>query len=102
MISSRATTALLIAVTAIVFIILYGPIVVPIASSFFVVRHGAVSWDQPSLAAYGALVGNESVLEALRNTMIVGLAAVAGSMVLGTLLAFHYNAGRSKAREILQ
>ena len=102
MIGSRTTTALLIAVTAIVFVILYGPIVVPIASSFFVVKHGTVSWDQPSLAAYGALIGNESVLEALRNTMIVGLAAVAGAMVLGTLLAFHYNAGRSNAREILQ
>ena len=35
MIGGRATTALLIAVTAIVFVILYGPIVVPIASSFF-------------------------------------------------------------------
>jgi len=101
-IGSRATMALLIAVTAIVFVILYGPIVVPIASSFFVVKHGTVSWDQPSLAAYGALIRNESVLEALRNTMFVGLAAVAGAMALGTLLAFHYNAGRSKAREILQ
>ncbi len=102
MTGGRLTTALLIAVTVFVFVILYGPIFVPIASSFFVVNHGTVSWDQPSLAAYGALMDNESVLVALRNTMIVGLAAVAASLALGTLLAFHYESGRSKAREFLQ
>ena len=102
MIGNWAARALLVAITAVVFIILYGPIFVPIASSFFVVKHGTVSWDQPSLDAYRALVGNESVLEALSNTLIVGFAAVICSLALGTLLAFHYDAGRSKARDFLQ
>lgn len=96
------TTAVLVAFTGLVFVILYGPIFVPITSSFFVVNHGNVDWNQPTFGAYRALVDNESVLEALRNTLTVGLAAVAASLGFGTLLAFYYNAGRSYGREILQ
>lgn len=99
---SPVTTTALVIVTGFVFVILYGPIFVPIVSSFFVVNHGNVDWDQLTFGAYRALVDNESVLEALRNTLMVGLAAVAASLGFGTLLAFYYNAGRSYGREILQ
>lgn len=99
---SPITTALLIIVTLIVFIILYGPILVPIASSFFIVSHGVVDWSQPSLSSYAALIHNNSVLDALRNTMLVGFAAVIASLGFGTLLAFYYNSGKSLGREVLQ
>lgn len=99
---SPFTTAVLVAFTGFVFVILYGPIFVPTISSFFVVNHGTVDWNQPTFSAYRALVGNESVLEALRNTLTVGLATVATSLCFGTLLALYYNAGRSFGREILQ
>ena len=102
MIRSRTATALLAAVTTFVFLILYGPIFVPIASSFFLVKGGTVQWDQASLSAYVALVGNEGILEAVKNTIVVGLSAVVLSLALGTLLAFHYHAGRSRGREFIQ
>lgn len=99
---SRPATLMLVTVTGFVVVILYGPIFVPIVSSFFTVRHGRVNWDQPTWSAYAALTHNESVLEALRNTLIVGTSAVILSLALGTLLAFYYNSGRSRGREFLQ
>jgi ABC-type spermidine/putrescine transport system permease subunit II len=102
MIRSRGTGALLALVTAFVFLILYGPIFVPIASSFFLVKGGTVQWEQASLSAYVALAGNEGILEAVKNTIFVGLSAVVLSLALGTLLAFHYHGGRSRGRELIQ
>jgi ABC-type spermidine/putrescine transport system permease subunit II len=96
-----AMTALAL-MTGLVFVILYGPIFVPIISSFFVVKQGTVHWDQPTLGAYAALTRNEGILTALRNTLIVGASAVVLSLGLGTLLAFHYQGGRTRSRELLQ
>jgi ABC-type spermidine/putrescine transport system permease subunit II len=96
------TTALLILATFLVFAILYGPIFVPIASSFFSVKYGIVDWSQPSISAYVDLVSNESVLKALWNTILVGLSAVVASLAFGTLLAFYYHSGRSAGRQVLQ
>lgn len=99
---NRSATIALATVTGFVFVILYGPIFVPIVSSFFTVRRGSVNWDQPTATAYLALTRNEGVLEALRNTLIVGASAVLLSLTLGTLLAFYYHSGRSRGREFLQ
>jgi ABC-type spermidine/putrescine transport system permease subunit II len=89
-------------VTGFVFVILYGPIFVPIVSSFFVVKQGSVDWSQATFGAYVALAGNEGILTAVENTLIVGFSAVVLSLALGTLLAFYYQSGRSRAREFLQ
>jgi len=96
------TTALLVTVTTFVFVILYGPILVPIASSFFADNHGVIDWSKPSLGAYASLLKNQSVLAALRNTVLVGFAAVFASLCFGTLLAFYYNSRKTLSREILQ
>jgi ABC-type spermidine/putrescine transport system permease subunit II len=95
-------TAVLALVAGMVFVILYGPIFVPIVSSFFEVRQGAVQWDQATLGAYAALTRNDGILTALRNTLVVGASAVLLSLALGTLLALHYQAGRSRGRELIQ
>ena len=54
-VADRASTALLIALTILVFILLYGPLMVPIISSFFTINRGAVDWSQPTISAYAAL-----------------------------------------------
>ncbi len=89
-------------VTGLVFVILYGPIFVPIVSSFFEVKQGSVDWSQATFGAYAALAGNEGILRAVENTLIVGFSAVILSLTLGTLLAFHYHSGRSRGRAFLQ
>jgi putative spermidine/putrescine transport system permease protein/spermidine/putrescine transport system permease protein len=95
-------TLLLSLVTLLVFILLYGPIFIPIVTSFFTVKYGSVDWSQMNLDAYGKLTENEGVLEAVENTFIVGLSAVAASLVLGTVIALHCNSGRSRSRALLQ
>jgi len=102
MIRSRLAMAVLAVVTGLVFIILYGPIFVPIVSSFFQVKQGSVDLSHASVSAYVALAANEGILTAVGNTLIVGLSAVVLSLTLGTLLAFYYHSGQSRGREFLQ
>ncbi|GAB2176587.1 ABC transporter permease [Dongia sp. agr-C8] len=95
-------TLMLSGVTLLVFILLYGPIFIPIVTSFFTVKYGSVDWSQMNLDAYGKLIENEGVIEAVENTFIVGLSAVAASLVLGTVIALHCNSGKSRSRALLQ
>lgn len=91
----------LAALTALVAILLYSPLFVPILSSFFFVNHGQVDWSRPSLSAYFALAGNREILAALRTTLVVGLCTVVLSVVTGTLLALYHH-GRRRGRALLQ
>ena len=99
---SRFATLILSALTIAVFIALYGPLLMPIMSSFFIVAHGDVHWNDPSLSSYGALVSNSGVLKAVGNTLLVGFSATALALVIGTLMALHYCGGKSPAREAMQ
>ncbi len=99
---SGMATSLLAAITLAVFLLLYGPLLIPILSSFFTVSHGDVLWNQPSLSAYGALAGNGGILKAVGNTLIVGFSATLLSLAVGTLLAIHYCSGKSAGREAMQ
>ncbi|WP_374307611.1 ABC transporter permease [Dongia sp.] len=92
----------LAAIAGLVFILLYGPIFVPILSSFFALKQGAVDWQQPTMDAYVALASNEGILIALRNTILVGVAAVVCSLILGIASALYFNSGKSKDRALLQ
>jgi len=89
-------------IAGLVFILLYGPIFVPIASSFFALKQGAIDWQQPTADAYVTLVSNEGILVALRNTLVVGASAVVCSLILGIASALYVNSGKSKDRVLLQ
>lgn len=99
---SMPATAVLAGLTSLVFTLLYGPLLIPILSSFFEVSHGNVQWDAPSLSSYAALADNEGILESVGNTLMVGAAATSLALIFGTLLALHYCGGRSRAREAMQ
>ncbi len=98
---SLPATAILTAVTAAVFLLLYGPLFIPILSSFFAVAHGDVNWDEPSLSSYAALAHNGGILTAVKNTLLVGFSATLLSLVAGTVLALHYCGGKSWGREVM-
>ena len=99
---SQVTLGLLSMITVAVFILLYGPLLIPIASSFFSISHGDVQWNEPSLSAYRDLAANRGILDSVVNTLIVGFAATALSLVAGTMLAIHYCGGKSASRELMQ
>lgn len=99
---SPSVTVALAGITALALVLLYGPILLPIVSSFFEVRQGSPDWSAPSLSSYAALMHNEGILTAFENTLIVGFSAVVLSLALGTGLALYYRSGRSLDREVLQ
>jgi ABC-type spermidine/putrescine transport system permease subunit II len=98
---SRGTVLVLSAIAAFVFAMLYGPLLVPIVSSFFGTTHGEVQWREPTFSAYRALADNQGILIAVGNTLIVGFAATFLALTVGTLLALHYCGGRSFARDVM-
>jgi putative spermidine/putrescine transport system permease protein/spermidine/putrescine transport system permease protein len=87
---------------AFVLLLLYGPLFLAIFFSFFAFKSNQVQWDSFSFTAYAKLVDNQQIIEALKNTFVVGVTAVTLSLVLGTLLALYYHGGRSRGRELLQ
>ncbi|MET2828131.1 ABC transporter permease [Mesorhizobium shangrilense] len=97
----RLSTIFLAAITALVAVLLYSPLFVPIVSSFFTVSHGDVDWSSPTVATYVSLAENHDILAALRTTLIVGVCTVILSVVSGTLLALYYH-GRRSGRSVLQ
>ena len=99
---SRLTIVALSAVAAFVVLLLYGPLAVAIFFSFFRLERNEVQWDSFSLDAYATLFRNEAILDALTNTVIVGVSAVALALIFGTLIAFHYKNSRSRLRHALQ
>jgi putative spermidine/putrescine transport system permease protein/spermidine/putrescine transport system permease protein len=94
--------AALWAVAAFVLVLLYGPLFLAIFFSFFAFRANQVQWDSFSFAAYAKLADNQRIIDALTNTFVVGVTAVALSLVLGTLLALYYHSGRGRGRDLLQ
>ena len=97
----RLSTIFLAAITALVAVLLYSPLFVPIVSSFFTVSHGDVDWSSPTVVTYVSLAENHDILAALRTTLIVGVCTVILSVVSGTLLALYYH-GRRSGRSVLQ
>jgi putative spermidine/putrescine transport system permease protein/spermidine/putrescine transport system permease protein len=95
-VADRASTALLIALTILVFILPYGPLMVPIISSFTINR-GAVDWSTPHFCIWGPASERERA-DALRTTLIVGACAVVLSLVIGTGLALYYVSPSAEGR----
>lgn len=95
-------TGLLSLVTGLVFAILYGPIFVPIISSFFTVKYGQIDWSHANLDAYRKLVENDGIRTAFQNTLLVGVSTVFLAAVLGCFLAMFYHFGRSRGRGFVQ
>lgn len=82
----------LASVSFLVYLALYLPILLVFVLSFFSMRRGRVRWDTFSFEWYSRLFSNESLGEALLNSIIVGMAAVIAATVIATLAALHVNA----------
>jgi ABC-type spermidine/putrescine transport system permease subunit II len=89
-------------VATFVLLLLYGPLFLAIFFSFFAFRSNRVQWDSFSFTAYAKLMDNQRIIDALTNTFVVGVIAVALALAIGTLLALYHNAGRGRSRDLLQ
>lgn len=74
---------------AIVLVILYAPVLVSAIFSVVETERGAPRWDTLTFQRYVTLWSNESVVDALRNTVMAAAGAVTIATVVGLLLALY-------------
>jgi ABC-type spermidine/putrescine transport system permease subunit II len=77
------------ALTVLVFVVLYAPIVVSAVFSVVEIRKGEILWETFTFQHYVTLWSNESVMDALSNTAIVAFCSVGLAAILAVLLALY-------------
>lgn len=75
--------------TGAAFLVLYAPVLIGALFSIVTVDRAGIHWATASLGWYGKLLDNQSILEALRTTAMVGGAAVGLAAVLAVVLALY-------------
>lgn len=83
------------------YVFLYAPIAVVVVFSFNAARHG-VAWQGFTTRWYGALLHNDQVLAAARNTLLLGLASTALATLLGALLGYGFSRYRLPGQRFLE
>ncbi len=93
----RGVRLLLTAYLCLVMLFLFSPIIVTIVFSFNLDRFSSLPWRGFTLTWYERLFSNTDMLDALKNSLVVGLAVGALSVVLGFCGAYglrNWNARR--------
>ena len=91
----------LLAVNAgVVYVFLYAPIIVLIVFSFNDNNNVSI-WTEPSLRWYGEVFRNDTVMSALRNSLIVAFFATVVATAIGTMLAISLERYRYRGRGAL-
>ena len=80
-----------------VFVLLYAPVVLMIVLSFNESK-SSYEWGGFSFAKYEALFGNDTIMEALLTTALLGLASAAIATVIGTLACIALLSMRKRTR----
>jgi putative spermidine/putrescine transport system permease protein/spermidine/putrescine transport system permease protein len=100
--ASRPVRWVLAAIMAATLLVLYGPFAYILLTSFFPLARGQVQWASPTLDWYARLWQNGKIIDALWNSLCVGLGSVACALVLGVLFALYYRGSRSRLRGLHQ
>ena len=88
--------------TFLIFLFLYAPILVLVVFSFNDTETASRTvWSGFSLKWYQKLFEDRLILEALRNTLLIAVAAAIGSTVLGTMAAIGINSMKKLPRRIM-
>lgn len=84
----------------IIFVFLYAPIIVMIAFSFNASKSRSV-WSGFTFDWYSKLFNDESIIDALKTTLIVAVVAAVFATIIGTLASIGISAMKSKVRSII-
>ncbi|WP_322200796.1 ABC transporter permease [Acutalibacter intestini] len=88
--------------TFLIFLFLYAPILVLIVFSFNDTETASRTvWSGFSLKWYEKLFEDRLILEALRNTLVIAVAAAAASTVLGTIAAIGINSMKRLPKRVM-
>ncbi|MBL8585045.1 MAG: ABC transporter permease [Rhizobiaceae bacterium] len=72
-----------------VLLVLYSPIIISALFSVVEVNGGIIDWSSATLRFYAELWQNESILSAIRATVLVGVLSVTLAALLAVVLAFY-------------
>lgn len=88
--------------TIITFLILYTPVIISAMFSVVPTDRNGVYWGEASLQWYGGLIGNTSVMEAVKTTLIVGLVSVTIATILAIAIALYVQWEGAVMRRLLE
>jgi ABC-type spermidine/putrescine transport system permease subunit II len=88
--------------TALVFSVLYAPVIISVLFSLVEIRRGKILWETLSFEPYLTLWSNPSVLAALSNTAIVAVVSVAIASILAVILALYTEWSGAIGRRFLE
>jgi ABC-type spermidine/putrescine transport system permease subunit II len=98
----RIVDALLWIVAGVSFLILYAPVLIGALFSLVEVQRGEVLWHTATLAWYGELWRNQSILDAIRLTLLVAGISVVVASILAVVLALYVHAENATGRRFLE
>ncbi|MEO6608602.1 MAG: ABC transporter permease [Aestuariivirga sp.] len=88
--------------TALVFLVLYSPVIISALFSALQTKQGVIQWNTISFSPYFSLWSNESVLTALYNTGVVAVISVIVASVLSVALALYTEWEGALGRRMLE
>ena len=87
--AERITDILLAILAGLVFIVLYAPLLISTLFSIVEVKRGEIQWETATLAWYVRLWEDQSILDAIRSTLVVGVISVTLAAALAVILALY-------------
>ena len=98
----RLTVILAGILTALIFLILYSPVIISALFSVLQTKQGVIQWNTVSFGPYFTLWSNDSVLAALYNTGLVALISVIVACILAVTLALYTQWEGAMGRHVLE
>lgn len=87
--TERIVDIVLALLAGVVFVVLYAPLIISALFSVVEVKRGVIQWDTATLVWYGRLWENQSILDAIRSTLVVGVISVGLAVVLAIIFALY-------------
>lgn len=98
----RITVTLLWIVGGITFAVLYAPAIIVILLSFIGIKDRKLDWSDYSLKWYGKVASNSQLIEALTNSLMVGVCAVVIASAISLGLAYYMKTGARRGQSYVE
>ncbi|MGZ2453493.1 ABC transporter permease [Rhizobium leguminosarum bv. viciae] len=98
----RITVTLLWIVGGITFAVLYAPAIIVILLSFIGIKDRKLDWSDYSLKWYGEVASNSQLIEALTNSLMVGVCAVVIASAISLGLAYYMKTGARRGQSYVE
>ncbi len=98
----KVTNLLIAALFGVVLLALYAPVVIVVLGAFYLDKSGNFDFKAPTVSSFSNLFANRQILDAVWNTVIVGIGAVIVSVILALIIALYVHAKPRRSNGLLQ